>query len=48
MPELLNLGRTMGLKIGRFPILEYWIDVERHSNLSIAEPDFGDRSGDRG
>ncbi|MBO89834.1 MAG: alcohol dehydrogenase [Rickettsiales bacterium] len=48
MPELLNLGRTMGLKIGLFPIHEYWIDVGRPSDLATADSDFGDRSGDTG
>ena len=42
MPEVLNLGRAMGLKIGLFPIHEYWIDVGHPSDLEAAETDFGD------
>lgn len=37
MPELLNLGRAVGLKIGLFPIHEYWIDVGRPRDLESAE-----------
>jgi dTDP-glucose pyrophosphorylase len=40
MPELLNLGRSMGLKIGLFPIHEYWIDVGHPSDLETADTDF--------
>lgn len=36
MPELLNLGRDAGLKIGLFPIHEYWIDVGRPDDLDAA------------
>jgi dTDP-glucose pyrophosphorylase len=37
MPELLNLGRNIGLKIGVFPIHEYWTDVGRPDDLARAE-----------
>lgn len=39
MPELLNLGRQAGLKIGLFPIHEYWIDVGRADDLDTANRD---------
>lgn len=39
MPELLNLGRNAGLKIGLFPIHEYWIDVGRPDDLDAANRD---------
>ena len=37
MPELLNLGRSIGLKIGVFPIHEYWTDIGRPDDLDRAE-----------
>ena len=37
MPELLNLGRSIGLKIGVFPIHEYWTDIGRPDDLERAE-----------
>ncbi len=33
MPELLNKGRDAGLRVGLFPIHEYWIDVGRPTDL---------------
>ena len=39
MPELLNLGRAAGLKIGLFPIHEYWVDVGRPDDLDAANRD---------
>lgn len=39
MPELLNLGRAADLKIGVFPIHEYWRDVGRPDDLAAAETD---------
>ena len=39
MPELLNLGQSLGFKIGLFPIHEYWIDVGSPKDLEIAEAD---------
>ena len=39
MPELLNIGRDAGLKIGLFPIHEYWIDVGRPNDLEAANRD---------
>jgi dTDP-glucose pyrophosphorylase len=47
MPELLNLGRSVGLKIGLFPIHEYWIDVGHPSDLEVAETDFHDSGEDQ-
>jgi len=47
MPELLNLGRSLGLKIGLFPIHEYWIDVGDPSDLEDAEIDFQNPGGDQ-
>ena len=37
MPELLNLGRGIGLRIGVFPIHEYWTDIGRPDDLERAE-----------
>jgi len=37
MPELLNLGREIGLKIGLFPIHEYWADIGRPDDLEAAD-----------
>jgi dTDP-glucose pyrophosphorylase len=37
MPELLNLGRSIGLRIGVFPIHEYWSDIGRPDDLERAE-----------
>jgi len=37
MPELLNLGRNIGLRIGLFPIHEYWTDVGRPNDLDAAD-----------
>lgn len=36
MPELLNLGRSIGLRVGLFPIHEYWVDVGRVDDLEGA------------
>jgi dTDP-glucose pyrophosphorylase len=37
MPELLNIGRGFGMKIGLFPIHEYWVDVGRPDDLAAAD-----------
>ena len=37
MPELLNLGRSMGLRIGLFPVHEYWVDVGRPAEFEAAQ-----------
>lgn len=37
MPELLTLGRRIGLKIGLFPIHEYWSDVGQPDDLEAAD-----------
>lgn len=37
MPELLNEGKKIGLKIGLFPIHEYWTDVGRPDDLDSAD-----------
>lgn len=42
MPHLLNLGKNIGLRIGLFPIHEYWIDVGRPDDLTTAENDYSD------
>lgn len=39
MPELLNLGRSIGLRIGVFPIHEYWVDIGRPHDLESAVRD---------
>lgn len=37
MPEVLNRAREAGLKIGLFPIHEYWTDVGRPDDLEAAD-----------
>jgi NDP-sugar pyrophosphorylase family protein len=37
MPELLNRGRALGLRIGLFPIHEYWTDVGTPDALDAAD-----------
>lgn len=39
MPELLNLGRSIGLRVGVFPIHEYWVDIGRPHDLESAVRD---------
>ncbi len=39
MPELINMGRSIGLKVGLFPIHEYWKDVGQVADLESAERD---------
>lgn len=39
MPELLNRSREAGLRIGLFPIHEYWRDVGRPDDLEAADRD---------
>lgn len=37
MPDLLNRGREIGLRIGLFPIHEYWTDVGHPEDLDAAD-----------
>lgn len=37
MPELLNMGRKIGLRIGLFPIHEFWTDVGRPDDLDAVD-----------
>jgi dTDP-glucose pyrophosphorylase len=37
LPELLTLGKRRGLRVGLFPIHEYWTDVGRPEDLEKAE-----------
>jgi dTDP-glucose pyrophosphorylase len=39
MPELLTLASGAGLRIGLFPVHEYWKDVGRPSDLAAADQD---------
>ena len=39
MPELLNLGRSIGLRVGVFPIHEYWVDIGQPHDLENAVRD---------
>ena len=39
MPELIGLGKQSGMKIGLFPIHEYWTDVGRPEDLAKANDD---------
>jgi dTDP-glucose pyrophosphorylase len=43
MPELLTLGREAGLRIGLFPIHEYWKDVGQPDDLALAHEDHQSR-----
>lgn len=43
MPELLTLGRDAGLRIGLFPVHEYWKDVGQPADLSLAHEDHQSR-----
>jgi NDP-sugar pyrophosphorylase family protein len=36
MPQLMNHGRRVGLRVGLFPIHEYWHDVGRPADLVAA------------
>lgn len=42
MPELLNLGQSMGLRMGVFPLHEYWIDVGQPNDLAAADSEISD------
>jgi len=48
MPDLINIGRNAGLKVGLFPIHEYWIDVGRPDDLRNAERDHRRNNGEGG
>ncbi len=39
MPELLNAGRTFELKIGLFPMHEYWADIGQPKDFEAAQRD---------
>ena len=41
MPDLLMMGMEMGLRIGTFPIHEYWIDVGQPHDFATAETAIG-------
>lgn len=43
MPELLNRSHAVGLRVGLFPIHEYWIDVGAPDDLDAARKDGGRR-----
>jgi dTDP-glucose pyrophosphorylase len=40
MPDLLNSGREIGLRIGLFPIHEYWRDIGRPGDFEAASRDY--------
>ncbi len=42
MPEVLNIAQRAGMRIGLFPLHEYWIDVGRPHDLEAADMDHGD------
>ncbi|HEX9648810.1 MAG TPA: sugar phosphate nucleotidyltransferase [Alphaproteobacteria bacterium] len=46
MPDLMELGRGAGLRVGLFPIHEYWKDLGRPQDLETAERDL-DRVANR-
>lgn len=39
MPELLDIAHRAGLRVGVFPVHEYWIDIGRPDDLELAEAD---------
>ncbi len=41
MPELLTMAHDIGLKVGIFPLHEYWLDVGRPHDLQTANRDHG-------
>ncbi len=41
MPELLEAGRCEGLRVGLFPLHEYWRDVGRPDDLAMANAENG-------
>jgi dTDP-glucose pyrophosphorylase len=44
MPDVLTEARREGLRIGIFPVHEYWKDVGRPEDMDAAESDYGDGS----
>ena len=49
MPEMLDNAHRAGLRIGVFPVHEYWIDIGLPDDLAVAESDYADEtSPDRG
>jgi dTDP-glucose pyrophosphorylase len=44
MPELLSTGKSIGLRIGLFPIHEYWKDIGRPEDLETADQDHTENS----
>jgi len=44
MPEVITTGSQAGLRIGLFPIHEYWKDVGRPADLSDAQNDYNPKS----
>ncbi|MGD9537717.1 MAG: sugar phosphate nucleotidyltransferase [Alphaproteobacteria bacterium] len=45
MPDLLTEARRAGLRIGVFPVHEYWKDVGQPADLDAAEADHAERGG---
>lgn len=45
MPELLNRARGLGMKIGVYPIHEYWRDIGNPTDLEAARNDKGPSGG---
>jgi len=45
MPELLTLGASAGLRIGLFPVHEYWKDVGQPHDLAAADHDHDKKRG---
>lgn len=41
MPDLIKTAISKKLKVGSFPLHEYWVDIGRHSELEKADEDFG-------
>lgn len=48
MPELLNAGREIGLRIGLFPLHESWLDIGRPADFEIADDLFRQEQARRG
>jgi dTDP-glucose pyrophosphorylase len=47
MPELLGIGRKIGLRIGLFPIHEYWRDLGRPGDLDAAQAELSSLDRDQ-
>jgi len=45
VPEVLDIAHRAGLRIGVFPVHEYWVDIGRPDDLALAEQDHPEGGG---